>query len=80
MLPGGISVPELLIILAIVMLLFGASKLPETGKALGAGIRNFKKALSGDIEEEEVKEVKAKEVKEDTEKKTAEKEKEKVET
>ncbi len=82
MLPGGISVPELLIILAIVMLLFGASKLPETGKALGAGIRNFKKALSGEIEEE-VKEVKAKEVKEEkevTSQKSESKEKEKVET
>jgi sec-independent protein translocase protein TatA len=84
MLPGGISVPELLIILAIVLLLFGASKLPETGKALGAGIRNFKKALSGEIEEEEVKEVKAKEVKEEKKvsegSESKEKEKEKIET
>jgi len=65
---GNISLPELLIILAIVFVLFGASRLPEAGKALGSGIRNFKKALSGEIEEEEkkIKEVKAEDVKEET--------------
>ena len=65
---GNISLPELLIILAIIFILFGASRIPEAGKALGAGIRNFKKALSGEIEEEaekKIKEVKAQEVKED---------------
>lgn len=63
------TIPELLIILLIVFVLFGASRLPEAGKALGAGIRNFKKALSGELEVEEekkkIKEVKAEEVKED---------------
>lgn len=65
---GNISLPELLIILAIIFVLFGASRIPEAGKALGAGIRNFKKALSGEIEPEEekkIKEVKAEEVKEE---------------
>lgn len=65
---GNISLPELLIILAIVFVLFGASRIPEAGRALGAGIRNFKKALSGEIEVEEekkIKEVKAEEVKEE---------------
>ncbi len=47
------TLPELLIILAIIFVLFGASRIPEAGKALGAGIRNFKKALSGELEEEE---------------------------
>ncbi len=47
---------QLLLVLLIVLLLFGASRLPEMGKALGAGIRNFKKGLSG--EEEEGKEIK----------------------
>ncbi|NPB08035.1 MAG: twin-arginine translocase TatA/TatE family subunit [Aquificae bacterium] len=61
MLPGGISTTELIIILAVVFLLFGASRLPEAGRALGEGIRNFKKALSG--ESEGVKEVKAEDVK-----------------
>ncbi len=76
MLPGGISYTELLVILAIVVLLFGASRIPEVGKALGSGIRNFKKALSGEIDVEEetkVKEVKAKEL---DEAKKEEKEKE----
>ncbi len=61
------TIPELLIILLIVFVLFGASRLPEAGKALGAGIRNFKKALTGEVdieEEKKVKEVKAKEVEE----------------
>ncbi|HID66061.1 MAG TPA: twin-arginine translocase TatA/TatE family subunit [Aquificaceae bacterium] len=47
---------QLLIILLIILLLFGASKLPEIGRGLGEGIRNFKKALSG--EEEKGKEIK----------------------
>ncbi len=68
---GNISLPELLIILLIVFVLFGASRIPEAGRALGVGIRNFKKALSGeiDIEEEEkkIKEVKAEEVKKENE-------------
>ncbi len=63
------TIPELLIILAIVFVLFGASRIPEAGKALGSGIRNFKKALAGEIDVEEdekkIKEVKAQEVKED---------------
>jgi len=62
------TLPELLLILLVVFVLFGASRLPEAGRALGAGIRNFKKALSGEIEVEEskkVREVKAEEVKEE---------------
>ncbi|HOJ61287.1 MAG TPA: twin-arginine translocase TatA/TatE family subunit [bacterium] len=37
---------ELMIILVIVMLLFGAKRLPEMGKSLGSGIREFKKSIS----------------------------------
>jgi len=44
--------PELLIILAIVVLLFGAKKIPELAKGMGSGIRNFKKAMKEDEEEE----------------------------
>jgi sec-independent protein translocase protein TatA len=36
--------PELLIILVIILIIFGAGKLPEIGGALGRGIKNFKKA------------------------------------
>ncbi|MFN3472362.1 MAG: twin-arginine translocase TatA/TatE family subunit [Aquificaceae bacterium] len=56
------SFTEILLILFVVFLLFGAGKLPEVGRSLGEGIRNFKKALSG--EEEKVKEVKGQEIKE----------------
>ena len=42
---------ELVIILLIVVVLFGASKLPQLGKGLGEGIRSFKKSFSGDDEE-----------------------------
>ena len=41
----GLGVWELLIVLAIVMLLFGASRLPQIGKALGETVRNFKKGV-----------------------------------
>ena len=40
----GIGMPELLIILVIILITFGAGKLPEIGGALGKGIKNFKKA------------------------------------
>lgn len=43
---GGIGVWELLIILVIIMVLFGANKLPEIGSGLGKAIRNFKKSTS----------------------------------
>lgn len=49
---GMPSMPELLIILAIVVLLFGAKKIPELAKGMGSGIRNFKKAMQEDEEEE----------------------------
>lgn len=39
---------ELLIILLIVIIIFGASKLPQLGKGLGEGIRNFKRGLKSD--------------------------------
>jgi sec-independent protein translocase protein TatA len=41
---GGLGPTELIVILFIVLILFGAGKLPEIGGALGKGIRNFKKA------------------------------------
>ncbi|TGU74765.1 twin-arginine translocase TatA/TatE family subunit [Geomonas terrae] len=43
----GFGMPELIIILVIVLVVFGAGRLPEIGGALGKSIRNFKKASSG---------------------------------
>jgi sec-independent protein translocase protein TatA len=43
----GLGMSELLIILVIVMVIFGAGKLPELGGALGKGIKNFRKAAEG---------------------------------
>lgn len=42
-----LGAPELIIILVIVMVIFGAGKLPGIGKALGSSIREFKKAKDG---------------------------------
>ena len=41
----SLGIPELLIIFLIIMVLFGASRLPQIGKGLGEGIKNFKKGL-----------------------------------
>ena len=41
---GGIGLPELIVILVIVLIIFGAGKLPQIGEGLGKGIRNFRKA------------------------------------
>jgi len=54
------SMPELLIVLAIVVLLFGAKKIPDLAKGMGKGIKDFKKAIKED-DEEEVKEIAKKE-------------------
>jgi sec-independent protein translocase protein TatA len=43
---GGIGMPELIVILVIVLIVFGAGRLPELGAGLGKGIKNFKKATS----------------------------------
>ncbi len=43
----GIGMPELVIILVIVMIIFGANKLPQMGAGLAKGIRNFKKGMDG---------------------------------
>ena len=47
----GIGGPELMMIMFVILLLFGANKLPELAKGLGKSVREFKKAASG-VEEE----------------------------
>ncbi len=41
----GLGLPELLVVLVIIVLLFGAGKLPQIGAGIGEGIRNFKKSM-----------------------------------
>jgi len=61
---GTIGWPEIILLLLVVLLLFGAKRLPEIGKALGKGIREFKKSIKGiedELEEPEKKEEKEEE-------------------
>lgn len=44
---GGIGPPEIFLILFLALILFGPSKLPELGRSLGKGLREFKKSTSG---------------------------------
>jgi sec-independent protein translocase protein TatA len=48
----GIGMPELIIVLVIVLIVFGAGKLPEIGAGIGNAIKNFKKATNEKTEEE----------------------------
>jgi len=68
----GLGMQELIIILIIVLVLFGASRLPEIGKGIGQAIRNFKKATS---EPEEIDVSPKKKVSTDEAKESSEKEK-----
>lgn len=49
---GPLGVPELIVILFIIILIFGASRLPEIGRGIGKGIKNFKEATSKDGKDE----------------------------
>lgn len=49
----GLGMPELIIILVIIVIIFGAGRLPEIGAGLGKGIRNFRKATRGDEDDRE---------------------------
>ncbi len=47
----GLGFPELALILVIVVLIFGTSRIPELGRGLGEGIRNFRRGIKGEDEE-----------------------------
>lgn len=51
----GLGFGEIALILVILVVLFGASRIPELGKGLGEGIRNFKKGMKGGQDEDEKK-------------------------
>jgi sec-independent protein translocase protein TatA len=53
--PGKLGLPEILLILAIALLIFGPSKLADLGKGLGEGIKNFKSAVKDGEEDPEKK-------------------------
>ena len=50
---GPLGIPELAIIVVVILLIFGARRLPEIGTSMGKGIRTFKTALMGEEEKEE---------------------------
>ncbi|HSR68047.1 MAG TPA: twin-arginine translocase TatA/TatE family subunit [Acidobacteriota bacterium] len=56
----GLGVPELVIILLIVVVIFGASRLPQLGKGLGQGINNFRNAVKSESESSEAETEEAK--------------------
>jgi sec-independent protein translocase protein TatA len=53
---GGIGMPELIILLVIILIIFGAGKLPEIGSGIGRAVKNFKKGVS-DSEKDELEKI-----------------------
>jgi sec-independent protein translocase protein TatA len=48
----GLGMPELIIVLVIVLVIFGATRLPQLGEGLGKAIKGFKKGISSDAQDE----------------------------
>ena len=51
--PFGIGIWEILILLLVVLLVFGPKRLPEMGRSLGRGMREFKDSISGKFDDED---------------------------
>jgi len=57
----GLGMPELIVILVIVLVIFGANRLPQLGEGLGKAIKGFKKGISDSTPNESIKESEKKE-------------------
>ena len=51
--PGWIGFPELIVLLLVLLLIFGLKRLPEMGRSLGKGMREFKDSITGDNKNEQ---------------------------
>jgi sec-independent protein translocase protein TatA len=51
--PGWISIPEIILLLVVILLIFGPKRVPEIGRSLGKGMREFKNSITGKDEAEE---------------------------
>jgi sec-independent protein translocase protein TatA len=60
----NIGLPEILIVLAIALLVFGPKRLPELGRSLGKGMREFKDSISGKDDDNEPREIERSDAKE----------------
>lgn len=57
----GLGMPELLVVLVIIVIVFGVGKLPDLGAGLGKGIKNFKEATKDEEKKESIEEKKSEE-------------------
>ena len=57
----GLGMPELLVVLVIIVIVFGVGKLPDLGSGLGKGIKNFKEATKDEDDKETIDEKKSEE-------------------
>ena len=51
--PLGLGLPEILIVLVIVLVVFGPKRLPDLGRSLGSGMREFKDSITGNKDDDE---------------------------
>jgi len=51
--PGNIGFPEILVVLIIALIIFGPKRLPELGRSMGKGIREFRSSISGKDDDDE---------------------------
>ncbi|HET6495547.1 MAG TPA: twin-arginine translocase TatA/TatE family subunit [Thermoleophilia bacterium] len=54
----NLGAPELIIIALVILLLFGATRLPKLGKSMGQSIKGFKQGLNDDVDDDEIVDVK----------------------